>query len=340
MTPDPERTATLMRPPSTPGRAGTVVAVLAVVLAACGGTAAAPPAETAGTVTLSAANGEVTVPVTDTGIWALDDYTAMRLLALGVEPTHAGRNHYTGDQVVEAGYELLGAAGVELVEPDNVELVAAAAPTLIVGTDDRADLVEQLRPIAPVLLIDDNAPWDRQLELLAAATGREAEAGAVIERLDAAVEDTAGRIAASEHAGATVSLLSACGEQFCVYDSVRTSGALLDRFGLERPPGQRGAGNEHGYLLVSGETIDEHVADVVIVYTGSVAFGAASPLEHPLFDTSDSVTAEVDFGAWFGTGPLDVAWILNDLRAVLLGEGEIATAGDAPELWAAVVGEG
>ncbi|SDT71982.1 ABC transporter substrate-binding protein [Jiangella sp. DSM 45060] len=280
------------------------------------------------------------VPVTDAGIWALDDYTAMRLLALGVEPTHAGRNEYSGDQVVEANYDLLEAAGVELVEPGNVELVAAAAPSLIIGTDDRADLVEQLEQIAPVLLIDDNSPWEEQLERLGAATGHEADAAAVAERLGAAVEATAADVAASEHAGATVSLVSACGEQYCVYDNVRTSGALLDRFGLRRPPGQNTPGNEHGYVLVSGETLDRHLADVVFVYTGSVAAGGPSPLDHPLFDTSGSVVAEVDFGAWFGTGPLDVAWILNDLRALLLGDGHLATTADAPDLWASVLGDG
>lgn len=120
------------------------VAASAGLLTACG-SGTEPAASTGGneTVTVDAANGTVEVPVTTGNIWALDEYSALQLLALGVVPDHAGKR--AKDVKVQA---ILADAGVELVEPSKPELIAAADPALIVGgpTDGLLTQLEQSAP--------------------------------------------------------------------------------------------------------------------------------------------------------------------------------------------------
>lgn len=317
----------------------------AVALTACGSagdrpaTGTAPPDGDAAGIIIRGATGAVAITPTDTGIWALDDATAVHLLSIGVTPAHAARNAYSGDEIVAAGYRLAEDAGVQLAEPGNAELVAAAAPSLIVGMDfpDHHEILPELQHVAPVLLTDDLAGWDEQLELLGAATGHETEAAALVGRLRASIDELARRIAAADHAGASVSLLSDCGAQVCAYGAARTAGSLLEELGFTRPEAQRDQGNDWGYINVSREQLDEHEADIVLSLTGSVS---ARPVfeDAPLLDTSDAVTAAVDFGAWFSVGALNVQWMLHDVDALLFGDGEPATAADAGELWDRLTG--
>ncbi|WP_152365868.1 ABC transporter substrate-binding protein [Microlunatus speluncae] len=286
------------------------------------------------------APGDPTVPpagrqVTDRGVWALDESTALQLLSIGVTPTHAARNPYTGDLLVDAAYQILGQTGVPLVEPGRIELVAEAAPELIIGTSfpGHVELLPQLEQIAPVQLIDDNAAWADQLGTLAAVTGHEEQAAALIGRLRADIGSLAARLEATPHAGAVVSVLSACGQQVCAYGNVRAFGGLLTELGLRRPPPQQDRGNEWGYREVSYELVSEHRGEVNLSLVGSVNRGGRPLLGHPMFDTSGLVGAEVDFNAWYGAGPLNVSWMLADLEAVLLEDGPTMTVEDGVRLW-------
>ncbi|RBM18768.1 hypothetical protein DI005_17195 [Prauserella sp. PE36] len=316
-----------------------LAAVTLLAVTACGPGDAAPRQPGGPEVTVRSAVGEVTLPVTDTGIWALDEASALHLLSLGVRPTHAARNAYSGDEIVTASYALLEEAGVELVPPQRPELVASAEPALIVGVDFPAHHEQraQLEQIAPVLLTDDNLPWQEQLALLGAVTGHGEQADALTGRLMAQVRDTAGRIAASEHAGASVSVLSDCGDQACVYGSGRALGSLLAQLGFTRPQAQRDKGGEWGYDMVSRERLAEHTADIVLSLVGSIG-GDLVAGDSPLLDTSRAVTAPVDFGAWYGSGTLNLVWMLHDLEAILFDDGKTATAAEAGRLWSRLDG--
>ncbi|MFF5986652.1 hypothetical protein [Prauserella flavalba] len=46
----------------------------------------------------------------------------------------------------------------------------------------------------------------------------------------------------------------------------------------------------------------------------------------------------MDFGAWYGSGTLNLAWMLHDLDAVLFGDGKTATSADAGKLWSPIGG--
>ncbi|MBU8829759.1 ABC transporter substrate-binding protein [Mycolicibacterium goodii] len=317
-----------------------LVCAAVLMLTACGTSSPAPSISVGEQVSVQAANGEVTVPVTDTGIWALDYQTALNLLAIGVVPEHAGRYDYDPDPFVSAAYTILREAGVELVEPGNAELIAAAAPELIVGTPAMGNegIVPQLNDIAPVVLLPDLLVLEDDLDTLGAITGHQNAATAVVERLDAALRDLARKVTDSGLVGTSVSVLSACGEDaYCLYGNARGFGPILDDLGLERPATQAVKGNEWGYEFVSPETVDEQTAPIVVAFVGSVSLGAPSPFENPRFDTSDALAGEVDFSAWFGVGPLNYLWVLNDLDAILFGEGHIAQVGDGPSLWADVI---
>lgn len=71
----------------------------------------------------------------------------------------------------------------------NAEAVAAEAPDLILvsaaGNDSALRLVEQLKAIAPVLVVGyDNRSWQQVVELLGQATGREDAARKVVGDFD------------------------------------------------------------------------------------------------------------------------------------------------------------
>ncbi len=71
----------------------------------------------------------------------------------------------------------------------NAEAVAAEAPDLILvsaaGNDSALRLVEQLKAIAPVLVVGyDNRSWQQVVELLGQATGREDAASQVVADFD------------------------------------------------------------------------------------------------------------------------------------------------------------
>jgi iron complex transport system substrate-binding protein len=190
-----------------------------------------------------------------------------------------------------------------------------------------------------VLVVDGMEPLAAQLADLGAATGHAEQAELLTERLETLLADMKLRVTASEHAGATVSVISACGAgAFCTYGTDRGFGPILRELGFRRPPSQSGRGNEFGFSYISPEELSQQAADVVIDLQGSVAFGGTSPLDDPLLDISGSVSGRVDFNAWYGTGPLHTVWVLHDLDAVLFGEGATATAEDGPALWATVIG--
>lgn len=183
------------------------------------------------------------------------------------------------------------------------------------------------------------APLGEQTDLLATITGRQEQASALRTRLDTATEELRSRIAASALDGAEGSVISACGaDTFCTYGNARGFGPILTELGLVRPATQRLEGNEWGYETISAEHLDDQAAEVIVAFVGSVSFGAPSPFEHPLLDASASRTGEVDFSAWYGVGPLNHLWVLNDLDAILFGQGHVATAADGPALWSELQG--
>jgi iron complex transport system substrate-binding protein len=314
-----------------------VLLLVSALAPACGRPNAGDPAAAVQrTVTVVDAAGPVRVPQTADRIWALDEYAALQLLVLGVAPIGVGELRRD-----DAARAILAGAGIPLVKPSAPELVAAALPAVIVGTEspDNQALRPLLERIAPVVLPDFATTWEDQLGVLAAATGRSAEAVAVTARVKRAVDDLAARVAGTGLAGRRVSLLSGCGAgTFCAYDASTLAGTILTELGFSRPPAQVDADpDDSGVTFLSEEQLPAHGGDIVISYVGSVSAGA-SILGHPLLDTEGSRTADVDFGVWYTSTPLSAWWIVRDLESILLGDGATATTADAPRLWGELTG--
>lgn len=315
-------------------------AAASVALLACGGGGAS---ETGGpgagpTVTVATAHGAVAVPVTRERIWALDEYAALSLLALDVVPEHAGR--LFDDEKVR---RLLADGGTELVDPVNVELVAAARPTMIVGVrhPETERLLSRLRRIAPVVTLDERDPWQEQLAVLAAVTGRRANAAALVRRVDRATDALAARLASSDDAGATVSVLATYPDRYFAYDDGTPLGRMLERLGFERPAAQIDDDeDDYGFEEISPELLREHRGDIVVSLVDDAYTGGRSVHDDARFDFDGSTMVEVDYLGWFSPTPLSAWWILHDVEAVLLDGEPPASAGDAPELWRRMTGAG
>ncbi|MBF6209835.1 hypothetical protein IU433_04250 [Nocardia puris] len=124
---------------------GLLLLAVVVLVGACG-TVDGP--ETGAEVTVQGADGPVSIPATDRGIWALGDATAVHLLALGVVPEHAARNRYQGrgrgpgERAVPAERALVAGddPGESTPSPTARTQLAGAIPVMSVRSPVRATL--------------------------------------------------------------------------------------------------------------------------------------------------------------------------------------------------------
>ncbi len=184
---------------------------LAAVLAACGGGTEAPsttvaaPETTTTTVatttttttptttvddgfpvTVTAANGEVTVPARPTAVVSLSPTATEMLFAIGA-----------GDQVVAVDDQSNYPAEAPTTDlsgfTPNVEAIAAFEPDLVVISFDPGDLVTSLEALGiPTLLQPAAVSLDdayAQIEQLGAATGNLAEAAALVARIRSEIDE-------------------------------------------------------------------------------------------------------------------------------------------------------
>jgi iron complex transport system substrate-binding protein len=172
------------------GRIGALVACLAIVVAACGGTSASPSAspnkakDDVFPVTIHAANGDVAVANRPHSVVSLSPTATEMLFAIGA-----------GDQVVavddQSDYppeapttELSG------YEP-NVEAIAKYEPDLVVATS--AGSLKPLSDLKISLLVQPAATSlndsYRQLEQLGVATGHVAEAAEEVARIKSRIDE-------------------------------------------------------------------------------------------------------------------------------------------------------
>ncbi len=317
-----------MPPPRT--RTATCAAVL-LVLAGCG--ADDEPAASSPAAGGSGSDDQV--------VLALDDFAAVHALTLGVQP----------DLVLEVfGYESTSAVFDELglrTEPYGSELdleaVAAAQPDVIVGVSipTTAAAEAQLQEIAPTTVIDYAAGWDAQLDSVAAALGREDEAADLRDRLQ---EQTATLAADLEEAGraGTVTSVVADNGGFFSPPTATAVGSVLSAVGLARPPAQEQAGDPASpFALFTAETLSEHDGDELFLLSGGPYLTeglTGSPLWPGLRAVQGGAVHEVSGEVWLSASAFSVDWVLDDVRAALLGEGEPATTAEAPARFAEFTG--
>ena len=182
-----------------------------VVLTGCSATAA--PAEQADGRTVTTSIGEVTVPARIDSVVVLEGRRDLDIvLSLGLplagfpyEGPDSGLDLEAPLATATEEAEAAGARELFLADEIDLEVIAEAAPSLIVGrAEDVEPILDELRAIAPVLPVgshDDGVTWQDDLRLVASATGTEARADELVtayeQRRDEVAQRFAGQIAAT-----------------------------------------------------------------------------------------------------------------------------------------------
>ncbi|MEM9132658.1 MAG: ABC transporter substrate-binding protein [Actinomycetota bacterium] len=281
-----------------------------------------------GEVTVVDAVGEVTLTATDAGVYVLDESAAVGLLTLEVEPLAVER--FFQDVAVAPVLEL---TGVNTVDPGSVEAIAAAEPSLIVGVGHPTFL--EARPqhegVAPVVTPDFTTSWSDQLEVFATATGTTDRAGAVTAAVQARIDTLRADLAAAGFDGGEASIIQTFGSDYYSYGPTTLAGDLLQQLGFTRSEIQTDT-DQFGFVQISPELLAQETdADVVFAVAGSDS-GGVSVLDHPTVDVGDT-PAGVVLEVWFQNHALAAWIILDDIEAILLGDGRTTSLDDVADVW-------
>lgn len=301
------------------GRAGLLA--LALALTACGG-----EDDDGGS------GGAAAAPADDRTVVALDEFAAVALLSLGVEPDLALTvfdYESTGALLADQGVatQPYGAAL-------DVERVLAADPDVVVGVSipTTLEVQDRLQQVAPTTVLDYASSWQDQLTAAAGAVGAQDRAAGVVAGLEARTRQLRDDLAAAGRGGVVVSVL---GDNPDLFSPPPDSpvGSLLAAAGLARPPAQQQAsGGGSPFTLLSEELLPEQDGDEVLLLSGgpyATADLTGSRLWPGLPAVQRGDVAEVSGEVWLSSSAFAVDWVLDDLRAVLLEEGAVAAAGDA-----------
>lgn len=234
-------------------------APLALVLAACGGTAEAEsPAGTAettaaaSTVTIEDNHGTVEVPVDPERVVALDNHVFETLSSWGV-PLVAAPKGIMGDGLWPGYTEDDAVLDVGTHREPNLESIVAAEPDLIIGgyrfSDSYDDIVAQ-NPDAVVVELhprdgeEQSAELVRQVEALGQIFDREDEAAQVVADYERAIADAT---AAYDGESTVVGLITSGGEiSYSAPVTGRSIGTLFPTLGLQPAIEQAAEDTSHG----------------------------------------------------------------------------------------------
>ncbi|MEM9653653.1 MAG: ABC transporter substrate-binding protein [Actinomycetota bacterium] len=290
--------------------------------------------------------GQVEIPVDPQRVIALDEYAAMNIVAVGLEPTAIVGSPFASlvsqDILADLGVAVGGQSETSGPGFFNFEAIAAAEPDVIVLTADAAQVpdVETLMEIAPAVVLPYNAPWRDVVGDTGEVFGRTDEAEQVIGALQQRIDEVSDVVADNPLS------LSILGEGFGILFAVGPEGvlsAVVDEVGIDRPAAQAEGEMMPGaepFIGISPEVIGDHDADIVAVMSGAF-YREEALLDVPTYQTLPAVEAGnsviVDGDMWFGTHPFAVFWILEDLANLAAGQGAdgIGDLSDVPARWEA-----
>jgi ABC-type Fe3+-hydroxamate transport system substrate-binding protein len=214
----------------------------------------------------------------------------------------------------------------------DVERLAALRPDRLVGFRT-SDTDPVLGGLAALHVVERTGDHDADCRALAAGMGVDASA---------LLDDThrrAAELAARLRAGSppTVSVLSPGldGQSLYLLGAGTPAGTVVAALGLPRPAAQHGLTDPATpFVPVSIERLAEHDADLVLLLTGPTAdpaFLRDQPLWQRLGAVQGGRVVEVDAMRWATMScALGTLWVLDDLAAVLLGEGSVVDGAASP----------
>ncbi|MGD9526450.1 iron-siderophore ABC transporter substrate-binding protein [Pseudonocardia sp.] len=311
-----------MRPVGRRLAPALLAGLVAGLLAACGTTEppadAPPPPAAGGPVSFTDMRGtRIDLPAPASRVVALEWNVAEHAVSLGVMPVGVadveGYGKWVKAEPLDASVTDVGVRG----EP-SVDSIAALRPDLILATDELPDsAVGQMQKLAPVAFVPGGAAGDgygqmqRNLELVATATGRQDEAAQLLAALDATIAQ--GKAALAARSG--TAFLFADGYVEGSQVSIRPFGTgslisdVTERLGLENAwtePGDAVYGL--GQTDVEGLT---RVGDATFLYIANDGDGgdpfttvlATNPVWTSLPFVKDGDTHRLPDGIWMFGGP-------------------------------------
>jgi ABC-type Fe3+-hydroxamate transport system substrate-binding protein len=209
----------------------------------------------------------------------------------------------------------------------DVERLAALRPDRLVGLRS-ADTEPVLTGLAALHAVERTGDHDADCRALAAGMG--VDASALLDDVHRRTVELAARLRAGSPP--TVSVLSPGldGQSLYLLGAGTPAGTVVAALDLPRPAAQRGLTDPATpFVPVSAERIGEHDADLVLLLTGPTAdpaFLRDQPLWQRLGAVQGGRVVEVDAMRWATMScALGTLWVLDDLTAVLLGEGPVVT---------------
>lgn len=245
-----------------------ILTTLAVATLALGGTAQAAdwPRQ------ISADGSQVTLPAKPQRIVSTSVTLTGSLLAIGAPVVASGatspNNRFADDQgFLRQWGEVAKERDVKrlYIGEANAEAVAAEAPDLILvsaaGNDSALRLVDQLKAIAPVLVVGyDNRSWQQVVELLGQATGREDAAAKVVNDFAGRVIDLKARLQLPPQP-VSAFVYNPATRQANLWTAASSQGQLLESLGFKLaalPVGLatgHSQGQRHDILQLAGENV-------------------------------------------------------------------------------------
>jgi iron complex transport system substrate-binding protein len=296
------------------------------MLAAC---AVPPPPRQA---TPAAANDQTIV--------ALDEFAGLAALTLGVKPASVFLTFgYTTAKAIfeSAGVPTTPGGG----DGVNLEAVAALKPKNIIGVSlpTTVAVLDKLKVIAQTTVVEYTASWQDQLKVMGDALGRATTVTQITSKIETAITTLKNDLAVAGKAGQTVSVVGALDKDLFALAKTGLVGSILVQLGLKRPAAQAiETEATNPFIPINAEKLEDHDADTILVLSGGAyqANALTSLALWPrLLAVQNKRVINVLAEIWFASNAFGADWIVRDMRAALLGTGEIASEGDVLRRWQA-----
>jgi iron complex transport system substrate-binding protein len=267
--------------------------------------------------------GTTKVPLNPQRIIALDNIALDSVLALKEKPIAALYNENTGDLPIHLRDRV---AGIEPLSPSqqNLEVITALKPDLILGGKNVEPVYNLLSQIAPTLLLvqGGDSNWKNVLKLTATALGKPEKAEQLLQDYQQRL-DQLKRELGPQADDLKISVVRVFPGRIRLYQKGSFVGEILEDAGLSRPASQQ---NEQLWQEISKERIKDADGDVIFVWAlGDRADNALEKLKSdPLWSQLKAVRENRIYevpGHWIGSGPLAANAVIDDLFRYLLNNG-------------------
>lgn len=271
----------------------------------------------------------VTIPAQPQRILTLSEIDLDIALTLGVQPVGAinGRGQSTPPRYLMDRADDLNIVG-DLGNP-NLEKVLELQPDLILTSQDRPEMLELLRSIAPTVVTSQwGTPWKQTLAKVGEVLQREDEAAEFLAQYDDRIQQVRTRLA--DHQGDTISVVrwNPKGPAYMFRDSFASK--IARELGLVRPDHQQDEGYTHS-LTLSLESLNLLDADWLVIgtlsNTGDAVDAMTEALATPAFAQLEAVQSghytAVDGSLWTSTGgPLAALQVIRDIESLITGQSD------------------